>query len=182
MPSIALRLFEHGDQPCQRGRVEAGSYRNASFAGQLDVETCNVVRRLPVRRRTLDQFNGNKRESWAAGRGRSGILRLTWATGALSAIVVQCRHAKAMLTAKYSPRKTALFKLHDQPIRLFPAPATTRAMCLLLTHEPSTSPAELQGKNGLARRGTIDSADFCVIIWVLAAVGRLMEGQKTTES
>jgi hypothetical protein len=155
MPSIALRLFEHGDQPCQRGRVEAGSYRNASFAGQLDVETCNVVRRLPVRRRTLDQFNGNKRESWAAGRGGSGILRLTWATGALSAIVVQCRHAKAMLTAKYSPRKTALFKLHDQPIRLFPAPATTRAMCLLLTHEPSTSPAELQGKNGLARRGTL---------------------------
>ena len=30
--------------------------------------------------------------------------------------------------------------------------------------------------------GAIDSADFCVIIWVLAAVGRLMEGQETTES
>jgi hypothetical protein len=30
--------------------------------------------------------------------------------------------------------------------------------------------------------GVIDSADFCVIIWVLAAVGRLMEGQETTES
>ena len=27
----------------------------------------------------------------------------------------------------------------------------------------------------------IDSADFCVVLWVLAAVGRLMEGQKTAE-
>jgi hypothetical protein len=33
-------------------------------------------------------------------------------------------------------------------------------MCLLLTHEPSTSPAELQGKNGLARRGTLDRQNW----------------------
>jgi len=29
--------------------------------------------------------------------------------------------------------------------------------------------------------GTIDSVDFCVVLWALSAVGRLMEGQKTTE-
>jgi hypothetical protein len=60
-----------------------------------------------------------------------------------------------MLTAKYSPRQTALFILHDQPIRFFLASATTCAMCLRLIHEPSTSPSEIRGKNGLPRTGTI---------------------------
>jgi hypothetical protein len=59
-----------------------------------------------------------------------------------------------MLTAKYTSRQTTLFILHDQPIRLFPAPATTCALCLGLIHEPSKSPAEIQRKNGLARTRT----------------------------
>jgi hypothetical protein len=29
--------------------------------------------------------------------------------------------------------------------------------------------------------GAIDSADFCVILWVLSAVGRLVEGPKAVE-
>ena len=68
--------------------------------------------------------------------------------------VVQRRQGNTLLMAKCPTRQTALFILHDQPIRLFPAPATTCAMCLGLIHEPSTSPAEILGKNGLARRGT----------------------------
>src|ERR1035441_2752993 len=155
-PSIALRLFEHGDQPCQRGRVETSSHANAPTADQLDMEACPVVRRMPGRRRPLDQFNGNKRDSRGADWGGSGIVRLTWSAGALSAIVVQRRQGKAMLTAKYSPRQTALFILHDQPIRFFLASATTCAMCLRLIHEPSTSPSEIRGKNGLPRTGTFN--------------------------
>jgi hypothetical protein len=65
-----------------------------------------------------------------------------------------------MLTAEYSPRQTALFILHDQPIRLFPAPATTCAMYLRFIHEASTSPAEPRGKNGLARRDTVVLQQF----------------------
>jgi len=29
--------------------------------------------------------------------------------------------------------------------------------------------------------GVIDSADFCLIVWILAAVGRLMEGSNANE-
>ena len=61
-----------------------------------------------------------------------------------------------MLLTKCSPRQTALFILHDQPVRFFPAPATTCAMCLCLIHEPSTSPAEIREKNGLARAHTLE--------------------------
>src|ERR1035438_1668514 len=154
-PSIALRLFEHGDQPRQRGRVEASSHRNAPTAGQLDIDTRPDARRLPVQRRTLHQFDRNKRDCRGTDCDGSGILGLTWAAGALPAIVVQRRQGNAMLTAKYSSRQAALFILQDQPIRFFPAPATMCAMCLRLTHEPSTSPSEIIGKNVLGRTGTI---------------------------
>ena len=59
-----------------------------------------------------------------------------------------------MLTAKYSSRQTAAFKLHNQLIRFFPAPATTCAMCLRFHHEPSTSSSEILEKYGLTRADT----------------------------
>src|SRR5664280_232796 len=104
----------------------------------------------------LNQFNGNKRDSRDDGCGGCGIRCLTWAARTLSAIAVQRRQGKAMLTAKYSPRQTALFILQNQPIRLFSAPATTYAMCLRFIHEPSTSPSGIREKNGLARTHTVD--------------------------
>jgi hypothetical protein len=35
-PSIALRLFEHGDQPCQCGRGKTGRHCNAPPACQFN--------------------------------------------------------------------------------------------------------------------------------------------------
>src|ERR1039458_3770185 len=158
-PNTALRLFEHGNKPCQRTRVETGRYRNAPTAGQFYMKACTVVPRLLAQQRPLDQFNRNKRDSRGAVRGETGILHMTWVASTLPAIVVQRRQGKAMLTAKYPSRQTALFILQDQPIRFFPAPATTCARCLRFHHEPSTSSSEIRGKNGLARRGTIDSPE-----------------------
>src|ERR1039457_1255887 len=61
-----------------------------------------------------------------------------------------------MLTAKYTPRQSALFILRYQPRSLFPAPPPT-SYCLLLrfSHEPTTSQSNARQKNGLARTRTI---------------------------
>src|ERR1035441_4452748 len=124
-PNTALRLFEHGNQPCQRTRVETGRYRNAPTAGQFHMKACTVIHRLSMERRMLDQFDGDKRARSGAGCGGSGLVCSTWSASTLSAIVVQRCRGDTMLTAKYSSRQTAAFKLHNQLIRFFPAPATT---------------------------------------------------------
>lgn len=73
-PNTALHLFEHGDQPCQRGRVETRSYRNAPTADQFHMEARIVVPRLPLQRRTHHQVDGNKvtPEALAAAGAASG--------------------------------------------------------------------------------------------------------------
>src|ERR1039458_6951405 len=161
-PNTALRLFEHGNKPCQRTRVETGRYRNAPTAGQFYMKACTVVPRLLAQQRPLDQFNRNKRDSRGAVRGGSGLVCSTWSASTLSAIVVQRCRGDTMLTEKYSSRQTAAFKLHNQLIRFFPAPATTCARYLCLIHEPSTSPSEILEKYGLTRADTMQrlSDDF----------------------
>src|ERR1035437_5759116 len=96
-PSIALRLFEHGDQPCQRGRVETRRYCNAPTTCQFDQQWVVL---LCVRYGLVDkldprQWQLHRAEGLVHRRGRKSI-----AMAYMLVILVESSQRQAMLTAE----------------------------------------------------------------------------------
>src|ERR1017187_6313495 len=104
-PSIALRLFEHGDQPCQLSRVETSRHCNAPPACQFNQQwavllcvRCGLLDKLDPRQR---QFHSA--EGLAHRRGRERI-----AMSGMRAILAESRQRQAMLTAELGPLQATL--------------------------------------------------------------------------
>src|ERR1019366_2608811 len=151
-PSIALRLFENGDQPCQRGRVETGRYRNAPPTDQLDL-SCGVLH--CVRCRLLDKLDPRQRQLHSVvrqGRGRKSI-----SMACPLVILVESRQRQAILTAELRPTQTTLrVRCHDpRHLRAAATRTTINDWNGTFTHAFSESSSKPHGKNGLARRDTL---------------------------
>src|ERR1035437_2489461 len=150
-PSIALHLFEHGDQPCQRGRVETGRYSNAPPACQFNQQRvvlrcvrCGLLNKLDRRQRQLRCVAGH-------GGGRKSI-----ALAGMRAILVERRQRQNMLTAELRPTQTTLrVRCGDlRHLRTAAAMATTNCRDWIFTHAFSESSSITYEKNGLARTDT----------------------------
>src|ERR1035437_3218498 len=152
-PSIALRLFEHGDQPCQRCRVETSRYCNAPPACQFNQQRvvllcvrCGLLNKLDRRQRQLRCVAGH-------GGGRKSI-----AMAGMRAILVERRQRQTMLTAELRPTQTTLrVRCGDlRHLRTAATMATTNCRNWISTHAFSESSSSTYEKNGLARRDTLD--------------------------
>src|ERR1035437_10121789 len=151
-PSIALHLFEHGDQPCQRGRVETGRYCNAPPACQFNQQRvvlrcvrCGLLNKLDRRQRQLRCVAGH-------GGGRKSI-----AMAGMRATLVERRQRQNMLTAEFRPTQTTLrVRCGDlRHLRTAATMATTNCRDWIFTHAFSESSSKTYEKNGLARTDTM---------------------------
>src|SRR5208337_1938718 len=172
IPNIALLLLQRCNQARQRQGIEAADHTDAAAAGQFDKQSRALARLRPCNRRRLHQFNRNECDL----RGRCSNI---WnhIRGTALAIVVQRCYRKAMLTAECLPRQTALFILHHQPRRLFPAPPTPHFMLLRFSHEPTTSQSNTQEKNGVARTRTLDQLRTGLLALQKPALPKSLAGQ-----
>src|SRR5664280_2938920 len=153
-PSIGLRLFQYGDQPCQRGRVETRRYCNTPPASQFNQQPvvllcvgCGLLDKLDPR-----QWQLHSTEGPAHRRGRKRIVM-----ACMLAIPGESRQRQAMLTTELcSTQPTLRIRRHD--LRHLRTAATTETMnCRdrIFTHAFSESSSKAYGKNGLGRRNTM---------------------------
>src|ERR1035437_2625470 len=154
-PSIALRLFEHGDQPCQRCRVETGRHCNAPPACQFNEQWVVL---LCVRCGLLDKLDPRQRQFRSAERlaHRRARERIAMAAG-MRAIPAESRQRQVMLTAELRPTQATLrVRCGDlRHLHTTATMATTNSRDWIFTHAFSESSFKTCEKNGLARRDTI---------------------------
>src|ERR1035437_650442 len=153
-PSIALRLFEHGDQPCQRCCVETSRHCNAPPACQFNQQWVVL---LCVRSGLLDKLDPRQRQFHSAQGLAHRRGRERFAMAGMRAILAESRQRQVMLTAELRPTQATL-RVRCGDLRHLHTAATmaaTNCRDWIFTHAFSESSSSTYEKNGLARRDTI---------------------------
>jgi len=149
IPSIVLRLVEHGEQPDQSRAIKACCNAEAASLGQDHIDARILALRLYCRN-TIDQFNWHQIE--IGDRGLPGIGMLATQL----AIVIQACTGKTVLLAKCLARQAALFILKCQAESFTAAPPPTSCKRDDLIHGSSESPRHASRKKVVAGTATLD--------------------------